>query len=52
MELFPEPGRRLEVGLRILTGSLARLPGTPPDKTFDKHAPRKLSSVEEETKRW
>ena len=52
MELFPEPGRRLEVGLRILTGSRARLPGTPPDKTFDKHAPGKLSSVEEETKRW
>ena len=52
MELFPEPGRRLEVGVRILTGSLARLPGTPPNKTFDKHAPGKSSSVEEETKRW
>jgi outer membrane receptor protein involved in Fe transport len=52
MELFPEPGRRLEVGLRILTGSLTRLPGTPSYKTLNEHAPGRSRSVEEETKRW
>ena len=46
MELFPEPGRRGEVGLRILTGSRARLPLTSSHKSVRNHAPKTSSSVQ------
>ena len=34
VELFPEPGRRFEIGLSIGTGRGARLPGTSSDQSF------------------